>query len=106
MKSAAALLLVSGVILAQDPRIGLKPGFRDAGVAARNMTLIKSLPKPDGFFDPKNPAGIPTPPEPNPNTPPAAAPAPSASSTGGLNFVNSDLTFSRERLFVGNFSGF
>ncbi len=55
-----------------DPRVGLKAGLRDAGVAMRNMELIASLPKPEGFFDPSAPAGETTPPE----TPPGAtAPA-------------------------------
>ena len=49
-----------------DPRVGLKPGFRDAGVAARNMELVASMPKPDGFFDPKSPEGIGSAPEPPP----------------------------------------
>jgi hypothetical protein len=52
-----------------DPRVGLKAGLRDAGQAARNMELVSSLPKPQGFFDPKAPAGPPTPPERNPQTP-------------------------------------
>jgi hypothetical protein len=56
-----------------DPRVGLKPGFRDAGVAARNMELVSSMPKPDGFFDPKSPAGIGSPPD-----PPAAAGTPAS----------------------------
>ena len=43
---------------------GLTPGFRTAGESARNMQRVSSLPKPDGFFDPKAPAGTPTPPEP------------------------------------------
>src|SRR5262245_5928655 len=47
----------------RDPRVGLKAGFRDAGQAARNMELVSTLPKPEGFFDPKQPAGLPTPPE-------------------------------------------
>ena len=42
-----------------DPRVGLMPGFRNAGEAARNMQLVATLPKPDGFFDPKAPAGPP-----------------------------------------------
>src|SRR5262249_23482288 len=46
-----------------DPRVGLKAGLRDGGVAARNIELVKSIPKPDGFFDPKSPLGTPTPPE-------------------------------------------
>ena len=63
--------------LTNDPRVGLKPGLRDAGVAIKNMELLSSLPKPDGFFDPKNPAGIPTPAE----IAAAAAPAPDAPAT-------------------------
>ena len=42
-----------------DPRVGLAAGFRDAGQAALNMRLVSSLPKPPGFFDPANPAGLP-----------------------------------------------
>jgi hypothetical protein len=95
---------------AQDPRVGLKAGFMDAGVASRNMELVKSLPKPDGFFDPKSPAGTPTPPEPPPNAPPQppqqAVDAPAAPPPAGLNFANSDLAFTRDRLIIGNFHGF
>ena len=115
-----------------DPRVGLKPGFRDAGVAARNMELVSSMPKPEGFFDPKTPAGTGSPPEPPaaagtpaaaPSTPPAPAPeTPAANATpgapggpppgggggggSGLNFANSDLAFSGNHLFMGNFNGF
>ncbi len=42
-----------------DPRVNLKPGFEDAGEASLNMMLVASLPKPDGFFDPANPSGLP-----------------------------------------------
>jgi hypothetical protein len=52
-----------------DPRVGLKAGLTDAGEAAWNMERVASLPKPAGFFDPKQPAGAPTPAE----TPEAAA---------------------------------
>ena len=72
MRSVGAVCLcVSAVILAaaleggaqqrpadpNDPRVGLKAGLKDAGEAARNMKRISSLPKPEGFFDPANPAG-------------------------------------------------
>ena len=100
-----------------DPRIGLKPGFRDAGQTALNIELVSTLPKPDGFFDPKAPAGAPTPPErpadaatPDADTPaqdrpgPAAAQPPQAGA--GLAFGNSDLAFGGDRMFVGNFNGF
>ncbi|MCZ6642653.1 MAG: DUF305 domain-containing protein [Gammaproteobacteria bacterium] len=45
--------------LSTDPRAGLKAGFEDAGQAIMNMELVASLPKPPGFFDPNNPAGLP-----------------------------------------------
>jgi hypothetical protein len=137
---------------AADPRVGLKAGFHDAGSAVRNLELIASLPKPDGFFNPKAPAGEATPPERNPNAPlpetpttePSAAAAGAAAGSGAnggganaagaagagaatpggaatdgagqprrgggggtaLNFANSDLAFSGNHLFVGNFNGF
>jgi hypothetical protein len=94
---------------AQDPRVGLKPGFQDAGIAARNMELVKSLPKPEGFFDPKAPAGLPTPPEPPPNAPPPPPEPPNAPlspAAAALNFANSDLAFTRDHLIMGNFHGF
>ncbi len=45
--------------LSGDPRAGLAAGFRDAGEAISNLTKVASLPKPPGFFDPQNPAGLP-----------------------------------------------
>src|SRR5882672_3562407 len=58
-----------------DPRVGLKAGLKDAGVAARNLELVKSIPKPDGFFDPKSALGTPIPAEQNHSAqPPASAP--------------------------------
>ncbi len=42
-----------------DPRATLAAGFKDAGEAAMNLKLVASLPKPAGFFDPKNPSGLP-----------------------------------------------
>ena len=102
-----------------DPRVGLTPGFRNAGQAARNMQLVASLPKPDGFFDPKAPAGIPTPPEPPPGTPPEPETDPTPASPDAqpaagaqpnrnppILFANSDLAFSGDLMVVGNFQGF
>ena len=45
--------------LSSDPRGSLSAGFRDAGSAISNLTLLASLPKPPGFFDPGNPSGLP-----------------------------------------------
>ena len=90
---AAALALSLGAIgMAQDqaaqtaavnmndPRVGLKAGLHDAGVAVKNLELVSHLPKPPGFFDPAAPAGNPIPPERPANETPAApdAPAPGA----------------------------
>ena len=49
-------LLVS---LSDDPRATLAAGLDDAGQAIENLDLVASLPKPAGFFDPENPAGLP-----------------------------------------------
>ena len=129
---AVRTLCVSVVLLAAlapgraqqpDPRVGLKPGLRDAGEAARNLQLVATLPKPEGFFDPSLPAGEPTPPErrraPG-ETEPDSDPEPAAAQGGaqqtdaparppqrsGLNFANSDLAFRGDHLFIGNFHGF
>ena len=42
----------------EDPRSTLRGGFLDAEQAALNMTLVASLPKPEGFYDPTNPPGM------------------------------------------------
>jgi hypothetical protein len=115
----AVAMLVSGLLAhvgaqerpaatATDPRVGLKAGFRDAGVAARNMEHLANLPKPDGFFDPTMPAGAITPPEPPPGTPrpdPANA-SPPAPPPPGSGFTNSDLAFRGNHVIVGNYHGF
>jgi hypothetical protein len=97
-----------------DPRVGLKAGFRDAGQAALNLELVASLPRPPGFFDAKIPAGDPTAAETPaasekkadaPSTAPTPAPAPLWRGSG-LDFANSDFAFSGRHLFVGNFNGF
>ena len=47
--------------LSADPRVGLAAGFEDAGQALWNMALVATQPKPEGFYDPRNPAGRPMP---------------------------------------------
>ncbi|MGJ8688298.1 MAG: DUF305 domain-containing protein [Gammaproteobacteria bacterium] len=42
-----------------DPRVNLRAGFENAGEASFNMELLATIPKPDGFFDPNNPQGLP-----------------------------------------------
>jgi hypothetical protein len=100
-----------------DPRVGLKAGLRDAGVAARNIELVKNIPKPEGFFDPKSPLGTPTPaeqsgtPAAKPEAEQSTTPAPVQTAAAvqppsGIDFANSDIAFSRDYLFMGNFTGF
>jgi len=81
-----------------DPRVGLEPGLFDAGVAARHMELTATLPRPKGFFDPREFAGD--------AMPPAGAPPRPPRPPGGLDFANSDLAFAGTHLWVGNFNGF
>jgi hypothetical protein len=119
---ASTLALVAGVVSGgqTDPRVGLKPGFRDAGEAAWNMELVVLVPKPEGFFDPKAPEGEPTPPEMNEEEKKEEekkkegkaeekkepSPVEEARRSSFLNFANSDLAFAGDRLYVGNFHGF
>ena len=110
-----------------DPRVGLKAGLHDAGVAVRNLELVAHLPKPPGFFDEKAPAGNPIPPERPANATPGA-PASNAEAAaeaaerpanatpgrpaGGppananaLSFTNSDIAFRGTHMFIGNYHG-
>ncbi len=77
-----------------DPRIGLKPGLYDAGEAAFGLERLASLPKPPGF-SPENNATATQAPPPQPGQPPRLE-------TGS---TNSDLAFSHNHLFVGNYNG-
>ena len=93
---------------ATDPRVGLKAGLRDAGQAARNMELVSSVPRPEGFFDPKVPAGPSITPELH-TDPPEADPRTAVEARRvqvDLNFANSDLAFRESLMFVGNYHGF
>jgi hypothetical protein len=116
MRPAATLLLfglfmviVGGAQERADPRVGLAPGLHDAGRAAHNMELLSSLPKPEGFYDPKAPSGYPTPPERDPKLPRESDTSPGSDTQrpgGGLSFSNSDLAFRGNLLIQGNYHGF
>ena len=82
-----------------DPRANLKPGVKDAGVAAWNMELVANLPKPEGFFNPDEPPGFVRPPQPEGTPRPPSNP-------NALSFTNSDLAFSGSHVIVGNYHGF
>lgn len=82
-----------------DPRVGLKPGLYDAGEAIFGFEKLASLPKPAGFA-PGNfiPTVTPQLEIPAPNQPPRP-PSVQFGST------NSDLAFSGNHVFVGNYNG-
>ena len=79
---AGALLLAAATARAQatDPRVGLSPGWNDAGVAARNLELVSHRDRPEGFSNPNN--------------------------GGDFAFLNADMAFAGSRLFLGGFNGF
>ena len=62
-----------------DPRVGLKPGWMDAGQATWNMRLVSTTP-PSKDFTPTD--------------------------AGDFRFINSDLSFSGQYVIQGNFSGY
>ncbi len=89
---------------ADDPRVGLKGGLYDAGEAAFGMQRVATVPKPPGFAPGEA----------------AAPPAPEATPEQGVagdgrgggrqpsvqfGATNSDLAFSGNHLFVGNYNG-
>jgi hypothetical protein len=88
--------------LPNDPRVGLKGGITDAGVAALGMELVVNLPKPPGFAAGTTPQDAAPPPTPPPPVPGAPARPPRAGSYGS---TNSDLAFSGTHVFVGNYNG-
>lgn len=85
-----------------DPRIGLKGGLYDAGEAASGLQRIASLPKPPGFA-PGNVIAPPAPPPAAVDPSHPATPTPPAAVQYGS--TNSDLAFSGNHLFVGNYNG-
>ena len=115
--------------LSDDPRAALAPGLEDAGQALLHLELVASLPKPAGFFDPANPAGLP----PERLTAVTAGHAHAhggeeddAAAEGGrdpdegddeeedddnqraplLSFSNTDLAFAGDVMVAGNYHGF
>ena len=76
---------------ADDPRIGLKAGYHDAGDAKSGLALVTSINKP-AVFDPPPP-------------PPPAGETNPRMTGNGLTYANSDLAFQKNHVFMGNFYG-
>ncbi|MGA3188061.1 MAG: hypothetical protein ABSF22_13215 [Bryobacteraceae bacterium] len=80
---------------ADDPRIGLKAGLYDAGEASSGLERIAALPKPAGFA----PVPLPVP------APAEGSPEAIAAARAQWGSTNSDMAFSGNHLFVGNYNG-
>ncbi|HUG44801.1 MAG TPA: DUF305 domain-containing protein [Acidobacteriota bacterium] len=100
--------------LSTDPRAGLAPGLDDAGQALWNLKHLASLPKPPGFFDPRNRAELPSvardrkePAEPivlpEEETDEEAI---ESRRLPLLSFSNTDMAFSGDVMVAGNYHGF
>ncbi len=104
--------------LSPDPRAQLAAGLTDPGVAAWNMALVASLPKPAGFFDPANPGGLaPLLPADEPAEEQKEEAAERGENDGEqgtqfgersslLSFWNTDIAFSGDLMVTGNYHGF
>ena len=98
-------LLVS---LSDDPRATLTAGYKDAGEAILNLELVAALPKPPGFFDPKNPAAT-QPPMPTDESDDESADDDEVELSERsplLAFDNTDIAFSGDVMVTGSYHGF
>ncbi len=86
--------------LSTDPRVNLAAGFDDAEQAIWNMAVVASRPKPEGFYDPAAAAERERDDDEDDDTPRERR-------RGGLlSFSNTDMAFSGDVLFEGNYHGF
>ncbi|MCU0649744.1 MAG: hypothetical protein MUF00_17270 [Gemmatimonadaceae bacterium] len=63
-----------------DPRVGLAPGWHDAGSAIRHLRLVSHTDRPAGFVNPND--------------------------RGDFGVINTDMAFQGTRLFMGSYTGF
>ncbi|MEN1726976.1 MAG: DUF305 domain-containing protein [Pseudomonadota bacterium] len=89
--------------VANDPRVGLTAGFRDAGEAIWNLRLASALPKPEGFYDPENPAGRATI---RVDDDEEAEEEEEEARPTLLDFANTDMAFFDDVLIAGSYHGF
>lgn len=70
---------VQAQALTDDPRVGLRAGLTDAGVAVRGVELLANVPRPASFTNPDD--------------------------ATDFGFANTDLAFQGDLLFMGNYHG-
>ena len=100
--------------LATDPRVALSAGYKDAGQAANHLTLVATLGRPTGFFDPANPSDLPLQKAKKPDDPTKPRAANEQSNEGTewsdrsplLSFAQTDMAFRGDVLVTGNYHGF
>ena len=108
--------------LSTDPRATLAAGFRDAGEAFSGLRLVTAMPKPTGFFDPANPAGLQPRIEKDEDEDAAKEKKPKKASKAEdedeeekprfgkrgslLDFANTDMAFSGDLMVAGSYHGF
>jgi uncharacterized protein (DUF305 family) len=90
--------------LSDDPRANLSAGIDDAGQAISNMRLVTTLPRPAGFFDPKNPVELPGHLLSNENEDDDIEAGDERSPL--LSFSNTDMAFAGDVLVAGSYHGF
>jgi len=101
--------------LSPDERASLSAGYKNAGEAAMNLKLLAALSNPPGFFDPKNPSGLPPiKPKKGDKKKPATREDDGQSLDDTewsdrsplLSFSNTDMAFSGDILVTGSYHGF
>jgi uncharacterized protein (DUF305 family) len=101
-------MLLTG--LSTDPRAGLAAGLDDAGEAILNLQLVAALPKPPGFFDPRNPTerGVPEDGDGDEDEEAAEDPVDEDEEKRYpmLSFSNTDMAFAGDVLVAGSYHGF
>jgi hypothetical protein len=88
-----------------DPRVGLKAGLYDAGEAVFGMEKLASIPKPPGFAPGNFFPNVAPPPELQEPPEPPAPGQPVRPRPVQYGSTNSDLAFSGNHVFVGNYNG-
>ncbi|WP_245720548.1 DUF305 domain-containing protein [Microbulbifer yueqingensis] len=101
--------------LSDDPRAGLAAGYADAGEAILNLEHEGRLPKPAGFYDPDNVAGLPPKKPEKGNNKKSGGEGEEKAPAGKekkeerlpfMSFANTDIAFSGDIMVAGSYHGF